>query len=132
MQAALAGNLKNTVIAGNVCQCAALPVGRRVTETRMKFGMCATALAAAAVALTGAAAAATMHYGKRHAAPHRCVDRPYQSSWDFLWSTGNEPRANGCAPAVYQSGRYIGQDPDANVRLQLMRDPAEGDLSFSR
>lgn len=98
----------------------------------MKFGLVAIAVAAAAVALTGAAAAATQHHGKRHAPPHRCVDRPYQFSWSFLWSTGNQPRANGCAPAVYQSGRYIGQDPDPNVRLQLMRDPAEGDLSFFR
>jgi hypothetical protein len=27
---------------------------------------------------------------------------------------------------VYQYGRYVGQDPDAFVRLQLMRDPKTG------
>jgi len=98
----------------------------------MKFGLLAIALtAAAAAAAMATATAATQHRGKAHAAA-RCVDRPQQFSWDFLWSIGNKPRATGCAPAVYQSGRYIGQDPDANIRLQLMRDPAEGDLSAAR
>lgn len=28
--------------------------------------------------------------------------------------------------AVYRDGRVVGQDPDANVRMQLLRDKADG------
>jgi hypothetical protein len=54
---------------------------------------------------------------------HRaCVDRPATFSWQsFLF--GPPPQANGCAPAVYLGGQFIGQDPDPNIRLQLRRDP---------
>lgn len=55
-----------------------------------------------------------------------CVDRPQEFSWGFLLPGQREPRPNGCAPAVHNYGRYIGQDPDPNIRLQLMRDPATG------
>ncbi|AXK83392.1 hypothetical protein DW352_24435 [Pseudolabrys taiwanensis] len=55
-----------------------------------------------------------------------CVDGPYQFSWDFLLPGNHGPQPNGCAPPVYQYGRYIGQDPDPNIRFQLMRDPATG------
>ena len=41
-------------------------------------------------------------------------------------------RRTAAAPPVYTYGKYIGQDPDPNVRLQLLRDPGEGDLSFRR
>jgi len=40
----------------------------------------------------------------------------------MIFSTGSEPQANGCAPAVYSGGRFVGQDPDPNIRLQLRRD----------
>jgi hypothetical protein len=56
----------------------------------------------------------------------QCADGPQQFSWSFLLPGQREPRPNGCAPAVYNYGRYIGQDPDPNIRLQLMRDPATG------
>jgi hypothetical protein len=98
----------------------------------MNFKLVAIALALTVAALTGPAAAAAKHHGKRQGARTVCVDRPTQFSWDFLWSTGNPPRPNGCAPAVYQYGRFIGQDPDPNVRFQLLRDPGEGDLSLLR
>ncbi|HZP71225.1 MAG TPA: hypothetical protein VFB29_14890 [Pseudolabrys sp.] len=55
-----------------------------------------------------------------------CVDRPYEFSWNFLLPGQREPRPNGCAPPVYNYGKYIGQDPDPYIRLQLMRDPATG------
>lgn len=55
-----------------------------------------------------------------------CVDRPYQFSWDFLLPGNHAPQPNGCAPPVYQYDRYIGQDPDPNIRFQLLRDPATG------
>jgi hypothetical protein len=100
-------------------------------ETPMKSNTLVLALAALAVALTPAVAA-TKHHGKRNPARIVCEDRPYQFSWDFLWSTGNPPAPNGCAPAVYLGDRFIGQDPDPNVRLELRRNPIEGDFSQVR
>lgn len=64
-------------------------------------------------------------FARKKKAPPRCVDRPYAFSWSFLWS-GDEPRPNYCSPPVHEYGRYIGQDPDANIRFQLRRDPATG------
>jgi hypothetical protein len=55
-----------------------------------------------------------------------CVDRPQEFSWNFLIPGQRVPQPNGCAPPVYNYGRYIGQDPDPYIRLQLMRDPATG------
>ncbi len=98
----------------------------------MKFAFAAIVAAVTAIALTGPAGASTKHHGKRHAAHVKCVDRPYAFSWDFLWSIGNGPRWNGCAPPVHEGGEFIGQDPDPNVRLQLRRDPDEGYKSLHR
>jgi hypothetical protein len=56
----------------------------------------------------------------------QCVDRPQQFSWNFLLPGQPAPRPNGCSPPVYNYGRFIGQDPDPNIRLQLMRDSATG------
>jgi hypothetical protein len=56
----------------------------------------------------------------------QCADRPQEFSWNFLIPGQRAPQANGCAPPVYNYGRYIGQDPDPNIRQQLMRDPATG------
>ena len=61
----------------------------------------------------------------RHPVPSRCVDRPAPFSLGNLWF-GNPQGPNGCAPPVYQYGRYVGQDPDPFIRQQLMRDPATG------
>ena len=97
----------------------------------MKFALAAIALATMAITLVPAAAS-TKHHGKRHAAHFKCVDRPYQFSWDFLWSSGNAPRWNGCAPPVYEGDRFIGQDPDPNVRIELRRNPVEGDFGMVR
>lgn len=47
---------------------------------------------------------------------------PQRSVMDMIFSTGPAPQGNGCAPAVYSGGRFIGQDPDPNIRLQLRRD----------
>lgn len=52
-----------------------------------------------------------------------CVPNyPQRSVMETLFSTGPTPQANGCAPGVYSGGRFIGQDPDPNVRLQMLRD----------
>ena len=56
----------------------------------------------------------------------QCADRPQEFSWNFLIPGQRAPQPNGCAPPVYNFGRYVGQDPDPNIRLQLMRDPATG------
>jgi len=56
----------------------------------------------------------------------QCVDRPQDFSWNFLIPGQRAPQPNGCAPPVYNYGKYIGQDPDPNIRLQLMRDPGTG------
>jgi hypothetical protein len=52
-----------------------------------------------------------------------CVETyPRRSVLETIFSTGPAPQANGCAPAVYSGGRFIGQDPDPNIRLQMLRD----------
>ena len=59
-----------------------------------------------------------------------CVDRPANEfSWNFLIPGAARAAAQRCAPPVYNYGRYIGQDPDPYIRLQLMRDPATGDMA---
>lgn len=55
-----------------------------------------------------------------------CIDRPATFSWDFLLLGTRDPQPNNCAPPVYQYGRYIGQDPDRNIRAYMRRDPATG------
>lgn len=81
----------------------------------MTFKTIATALLIA-VAVSAAATAKP----RKHVAP-ACVDTPAVFSWHKFFF-GPAPEANGCAPAVYEGGRYVGQDPDPNVRLQLRRD----------
>lgn len=78
-------------------------------------------VAACALAAADPALARTKHKAKRI-----CADRPYQFSWNFLAFGGPTPQGNGCAPAVYSGGRYVGQDPDPYIRQQLKRDPATG------
>lgn len=87
----------------------------------MKFVWFVIAAALAAVIALDPALAA----GKKRVRS-ACVDRPVEFSWSFLWASKPEPRGNGCAPAVYSAGRYLGQDPDPNIRLQLLRDPRSG------
>jgi len=65
-----------------------------------------------------------------HNAKARCVDRPQNFSWDFIWTLGSDPKPNGCAPPVYAYGRYQGQDPDPFIRQQLKRDPQTGYFPF--
>ena len=40
-------------------------------------------------------------------------------SWSFLLPGHPAPEPNGCAPPVYSYGKYIGQDPDLNIRFQM-------------
>jgi hypothetical protein len=80
-----------------------------------------------AVAALGAIVAAdpALARAKHKAKPH-CVDGPRAFSWSFLLPGSPTPQPNGCSPPVYQFGRFIGQDPDANIRHQLQRDPGTG------
>jgi hypothetical protein len=63
----------------------------------------------------------------RHKARPHCVSQPLQFSWTGWWFNP-PPQPNGCSPPVYTNGRFVGQDPDANIRTQLERDPATGNL----
>ena len=63
---------------------------------------------------------------KRKAVVVRCHPAPARSGIGGLFETRAEPQPNGCAPAVYQYGKFVGQDPDARIRQQLLRDPATG------
>ena len=73
----------------------------------------------AALSLAGPALAQNL----RQVDTSTCVNNyPRRSVLEMIFSTGPAPQANGCAPAVYSGGRLIGQDPDPNVRLQMLRD----------
>ena len=65
----------------------------------------------------------------KHKAQRQCVDRPREFSWGGVFFNP-VPQPNGCAPPVYAYGRYVGQDPDPYIRLQLQRDPATGYSPF--
>ncbi len=88
----------------------------------MKIGWIVTAVAAlvAVVAADPALARA------KHKAASRCMHQPVERSWISVFSSRPEPQPNGCSPPVYQYGKFIGQDPDRNIRQQLRRDPATG------
>jgi len=61
----------------------------------------------------------------KHKAQRQCIDRPQTFTWGGIF-TNPAPQPNGCAPAVYARGRFVGQDPDPNIRFQLHRDPDTG------
>ncbi len=117
--------LENAVI-GPEC----LGLARRpAVESFMKLTWLVIAIAGLTlVAADQAAARAKHHRHYRHRAHYaHCVDRPKPFSWGFLLPGGAPaPEPNGCAPPVHEYGRYVGQDPDANIRFQLRRDPATG------
>jgi hypothetical protein len=78
------------------------------------------------VAVVAVVAVYPAHARARKSKP-KCVEQAYTFSWqDFLFGPGRTPAPNGCAPPVYVGGRYVGQDPDPNIRFQLMREPWTG------
>ena len=89
----------------------------------MKIGWI-VAVVAALVTVSAANPAVARAKHKAKTAVSRCQPAP-ERAWFSLWSRP-EPRPNGCAPPVYQYGKFIGQDPDPNIRQQLRRDPATG------
>jgi hypothetical protein len=93
-----------------------------------RYGVvCSLVALAAALAFAAAdPALARAKHKVKHKAKHACVDRRYQLSWDAFFFGRPAPHGNGCAPAVYGDGKYLGQDPDPYIRSQLRRDPATG------
>jgi hypothetical protein len=88
----------------------------------MKFRWIVMVVAGLAVVAADPAFARVQHNAKRP-----CVDRPIGFSWDsFFFSNKPTPGPNGCAPPVFSNGRFVGQDPDVNIRFQLNRDPSTG------
>jgi hypothetical protein len=90
-------------------------------EMEMKFRWIVVAAAALSVIAAEPALARTKH----HHAKVRCVDQPKQFSWDLIWTLRPDPQPNGCSPPAYDGGKFVGQDPDRNIRHQLRRDPDE-------
>ena len=83
-------------------------------------------IAGAGLAFAGLAlAVAAPAEARTRKARTACTAQPYQFTFEGV-CLNRKPRANGCAPAVYGYGEYIGQDPDPNIRLQLLRDPESG------
>src|SRR5664279_4016528 len=93
--------------ARNRCQPGDLQVRSVQQERRMRFKWIIIAVAAVSLAVIVADPALAR---VKHKAQRLCVDRPYAFSWGgFL--TNPAPQPNGCAPAVYEYGMYVGQDP---------------------
>jgi hypothetical protein len=86
----------------------------------MKFSWFVIALVALAVTAVDPAAARS-----RHKAKPRCVERQHEFTLSGLFFNP-PPQPNGCAPPVFVSGEYVGQDPDPFIRFQLKRDPETG------
>jgi len=82
------------------------------------------AIAIAALSLVAGDLASARSKQERPQRP--CADQPKQFSLGFLLPGPNAPQPNGCSPPVYQYNRFIGQDPDPNIRFQLLRDPMTG------
>jgi hypothetical protein len=91
----------------------------------MQFRWSVVAVAVLCVPVLGVVAADPAFARVKQKPASRCVDRPANFSWSFF-AIHPEPQPNGCAPPVYAYGKYIGQDPDRNIRFQLLRDPATG------
>jgi len=82
-------------------------------------------LAGVGIAGLGLIAADPALARSRHKTKPVCIDQPAPFSWNRLFF-GGPPQPNGCAPAVYDNGQYVGQDPDINIRSQLQRFPTTG------
>jgi hypothetical protein len=86
----------------------------------------------AAVALALVATPALAQKSRHRAAAGCAPAQKHFSLLDTILSTGPAPQANGCAPAVYSGGHFIGQDPDPAVRSQLRRNPEMEGYYLSR
>jgi hypothetical protein len=94
----------------------------------MKFKWIAMAGAALVAGLALVAADPALARVKKKVA-RQCVDQPQTFTWGGI-ITNPRPLPNGCSPPVYAYGKYVGQDPDPNIRAQLLRDPQSGYSPF--
>jgi hypothetical protein len=94
----------------------------------MKFKWIAMAGAALVAGLALVAADPALARAKKKVA-RQCIDRPQTFTWRGIF-TNPAPLPNGCSPPVYAYGKYVGQDPDPNIRAQLLRDPQTGYSPF--
>jgi hypothetical protein len=94
----------------------------------MKFTSILTAGAMLLAGLALVAAEPALARAKKKVQP-ACATQPQTFSWTGIF-TNPTPQPNGCAPPVYAYGKYIGQDPDPNIRFQLQRDPDSGYQPF--
>jgi len=95
----------------------------------MKFRWIAVALAGAVLFSAGSADAAAPKHKKhwKYYTRQYCREpaiKPSLGEWFF--GVRPKPDWNGCAPAVYKDGEFLGQDPDSNARATLNRDPSQG------
>jgi hypothetical protein len=73
-----------------------------------------------AIALTAAAASPAFANGTRsHAQSNEPMTAPYASQQGY----GAYASSDYGYAGTYASGQYVGTDPDANIRLQLQRNP---------
>jgi hypothetical protein len=117
-------NLENVRFARNRCQSGDLGLGNAQQETGMKVRLIVFAVAGLAVIAADPALSRAKHKAQR-----QCIDRPQSFTWGGI-ITNPAPQPNGCAPPVYEYGRYVGQDPDPFIRQQLRRDPQTGYTQF--
>jgi hypothetical protein len=96
-------------------------------ERDMTFKWIATAAVGltAGLALVASDPALARAKHSRHKVARACVEQPQTFTFGALFFN-RAPQPNGCAPAVYARGRYVGQDPDPFIRSQLLRDPDTG------
>jgi hypothetical protein len=113
--------LPGTVVSPAVC--AKTSVAQQESTMKFKWIVFAGAalIAASSVMTADAALARAKHKVARH-----CDDRAGQGPIFYGFLFNPRPQPNGCAPAVYTYGRYVGQDPDPFIRQQLNRDPRTG------
>ena len=67
---------------------------------------------------------------KHHKTSRHCVDRTSSGPTLYGFIFNPPPQPNGCAPAAFAGGHYLGQDPDRFIRLQLNRDPRTSDWYY--
>jgi hypothetical protein len=121
--------LEKAVFAGNRCQSGELQLATAHKQERdMTFkwiAIAAIGLVAGLIAADPASARAKHPKQLKHKVARACVEQPQVFTFGGIFSN-RAPQPNGCAPAVYARGRYVGQDPDPFIRSQLLRDPDTG------
>jgi hypothetical protein len=93
---------------------------------KLKWFVRATVL----IAGLGLVAASPALARKHHKTSRHCVDRTSTGPTLYGFIFNPPPQPNGCAPAAFAGGHYLGQDPDPHIRLQLNRDPRTGNWFY--